>query len=108
MGTNFGEYEFDDPVKLVRWAAPYQKGIYLILIYEPNSYPPFKPIYVGESGNMTERKFIESHTKYQCWINQVDNISDLYISSLPLPTSTKAEREEIKSRLISNYDLICK
>ncbi|MDH5203375.1 MAG: hypothetical protein OEW69_08970 [Nitrospirota bacterium] len=107
MGINFGGYEFDNPVKLVRWIAPYRAGIYLILAFEWNSFPPFRPIYVGESENMSESGFIRSHHKYQCWINQVDNISDLYMSALPLPKSTKAEREKIESMLISLYDPIC-
>ena len=107
MGSNFGGYEFDSPIKLVRWIAPYRAGIYLISVLDSKSYPPFRPVYVGESENMTESGFIWSHHKYQCWINQVDNISNLYISALPLPKSTKKERAEIKSKLISLYDPIC-
>ncbi len=107
MGTNFGGYEFDNPIKLVRWIAPYRAGIYLIMAFEPNSYPPFRPVYVGESENMSVSGFIWYHHKNRCWIKQVDNISDLYISTLSLPKSTKTERTEIKSRLISIYDPVC-
>ena len=101
----FDDYEFSEPIKIIEWEPPESKGLYVIL--KPSlSGPvnlPFQPIYFGQTENFSERGFIESHGKYECWEREAGSKEDIFIAIFLMPDSTEEERMEIESHLIARY-----
>ena len=59
MSIYFADSLFTEPERLTSWKPPYMAGIYVILIDDPSSTPvPFRPIYFGETGDMSELELI--------------------------------------------------
>jgi hypothetical protein len=108
MGIYFGNYKFSDPIPVLTWPAPYRAGVYGILASDLQaSSQQFRVIYFGESGNMSERGFLRSHQKHNCWIKEAGSPNNLYICVFPMPNSTHKQRQIVESTLISLYNPIC-
>ena len=62
------EVKFDGPTPIRKWEPPRCAAVYAIMIKPDPSNKPntFRIIYFGESGNLSDRGFCESHQKYNC------------------------------------------
>ncbi|MEW5902122.1 MAG: hypothetical protein AB1715_11720, partial [Acidobacteriota bacterium] len=99
---------FAEPVPLTAWTAPFRSGLYAILVPDPGATPrPFRPIYFGESEDISDQSFINKHPKYPCWINEAGDVSKLYIAVYHMPFSTREQRLAVESSLISEYRPVC-
>lgn len=106
MTITWGKIRFDGPYKINNWDPPFRAAIYVIMIPgDKEGY--YKLIYIGESGNLSERGFYKNHHAYNCWIKYADSESNLFIGIYPLPSSTQSERTKIEQQLISEYNPIC-
>ncbi len=109
MTITFGKttkIEFDGPNSITQWNPPFRAAIYVIMV--PGSKEGFyKPIYFGESGNLSERGFYKSHHAYSCWIKQAGSESNLFIGVHQMPNSTQEDRERVEQKLISDHNPVC-
>lgn len=104
----FANYQFSDPEYLLNWTTSEKSGIYAILVQDPTSRSkPYKAIYFGESEDMSERGYLKSHHRYDCWIREVGIETDLYISVFPMPDSTPEIRQGVEAFLIKYYQPAC-
>lgn len=106
MSIHFGNYKFEDPVFLHKWEPPYKAGIYIICTAQAIFLPDYKPVYIGESGNMNERGF-SSHHKRHCWVAEAGSEDKLWITTYLMPYSTEEERKAVEKELIQKYDPPC-
>lgn len=108
MSIRYGGYVFDAPAPLAAWSAPGKAGVYAILVPDQTYRPmPFRVIYFGESGDMSERGFLKGHRKYSCWIREAGSEESLYIAVYPMPKSTPEQRRAVESKLISEVGPVC-
>ena len=108
MTINYGGIIFDGPHPTTEWEPPYRAAVYAIVMPDETCKPkPFRVIYFGESGNLSERGFWQSHHKYQCFIDHAGLDSNIYIAIHKMPNSTEEERKNVESKLIAKYDPIC-
>lgn len=108
MSIKYGSYVFDEPVLFALWSPPNRTGLYAILIPDKSFRPkPFRVIYFGESGNLSERGFFKSHNKYSCWIREAGSEENLYIAIYLMPDSTPSQRKFIEKLLITQYKPVC-
>jgi hypothetical protein len=107
MSINFSGYVFSDPILLINWNPPYKAGIYAILKYDSSCNPkPYRVLYFGQSGNMSERGFSSHHAR-SCWIRNAGSEDKLYIATYLIPNSTEPERLKVESKLIEDYQPVC-
>lgn len=100
MSITYGNYLFKGPIPIVEWKPPYKAGIYTLLIPDPRWDPiPYRPIYIGESGNLSRRDFIRAHRQYPDWIQLAGSEDNLYIAVYLMPNSTPGERGVIEYQL---------
>jgi len=109
MSIKCGDVEFEGPYKITDWDPPFRAGIYSIM-YKKN--PKTKPntysiLYFGESGNLDDRGFFQSHHKYNCWIEYAGTEENLFIGIHLMPNSTEEKRRRIESDLINEYRPAC-
>ena len=65
MSIKFSSYAFNEPMPVTLWTPPYRAGLYAMLVPDGSCRPrPFRIIYFGESGNMSDRGFLRSHHKF--------------------------------------------
>jgi hypothetical protein len=109
MSITLSLYIFEGPFPLEKWEPPYRAAVYAILIKPDAKNKPeeYKPIYFGESGNLSERGFYEYHHKYKCWLREAGSLQNLYIAYHLLPNSTPDQRRTIEMLLITRYHPIC-
>jgi hypothetical protein len=104
----FANYQFGEPEAFLNWTTSEKEGIFAILIKNPTSKSkPYKAIYFGESENLSEHGFFRSYHRYDCWIREAGNETDLYISVFPTPGSTPNLRQGIKTFLVKYYHPVC-
>jgi hypothetical protein len=108
MTIRYGGYVFDAPAPVARWSAPHRAGVYAILVADQRCQPmPFRVIYFGESGNMSERGFLKGHPKYSCCVREAGSEQSLYIAVYPMPESTPEQRRAVADVLISEIGPVC-
>ncbi len=108
MSIYFADSLFTEPERLSSWKPPYIAGIYAILVDEPSSAPmPFRPIYFGETGDMSESGLIQHHPLHDCWYKQTGSVYRLYIAVCEMPDSSPVERKRLETELIKQYRPIC-
>jgi len=91
-GLRFNDFLFTEPVLLRCWMPPTHAGILAVLVRDPRWAPkPFQPLYFGEFGNDAHRPAMALG----------DN---LFISVLPMPFSTAAQRRAVRNELIASYN----
>ena len=108
MSIKFSSYAFNEPMPVTLWTPPYRAGLYAILVPDITVSPrPFRVIYFGESGNLSERSFFKAHHKYFSQLQQAGVESNLYVAVYLMPVSTQEQRRTVESQLIADYRPIC-
>ena len=108
MSISFADYLFSDPEQLLSWKPPYMAGIYAILMDDPSCTPvPFRPIYFGETNDMSESGLIQHHPLHDCWYKLTGSVYRLHITISEMPDSSSAERQRVQTELIKQYRPIC-
>lgn len=108
MSLSFAEYLFSEPERLTSWKPPYMAGIYAIMVDEPPHVEgEFRPIYFGETADMSEADLIQHHPLHDCWYKQLGSVYRLYIAIHEMPDSSWAERQQVLGELLEQYDPIC-
>lgn len=108
MTMSFADYLFSEPERLPSWKPPYMAGIYAILMDDPSCTPvPFRPIYFGETDDMSEPGLIQHHPLHDCWYKQTGSVYRLHIAVSEMPESSTAERQRMQTELIKHYRPIC-
>jgi hypothetical protein len=105
-GIRFNDAWFTEPVHLSQWTPPRCGGLYVILLNDLNWAPkPFQPLYFGEFGNNARANVIPQDS---IWLlSSAARGRPLFVSALPIPFSTTAQREAIRSGLVSAYNPAC-
>jgi len=108
MNIIFEKYEFSEPTRIAKWVPPKSAGLYVILKPDLSSSPlPLKPIYFGQSEDLSERGFIKSHHKYKDWIKTAGEEEHIFIAIYQMLGSTEEERKTIEAELIAKYQPVC-
>jgi hypothetical protein len=97
---------FTNPIRVVDWEPPFRAAVYAIIIPAEKA-GRFRLIYVGESGNTSERGFLRSHHKYPCWLKQARSDERIYIGLHLMPNSTAEQRRAVEVRAIGDLELAC-
>jgi len=109
MSISLNDINFDGPYLITYLDPHYRAAVYTIMYKADPANKPneFTPIYVGESGNLSERGFFRSHQKYECWIKYASSVQNLYIGIHLMPDSTPEDRRQIESDLITHLSPDC-
>src|SRR5258706_59141 len=90
-GIRFNDCFFSEPGRLAGWIPPRFTGLFVVFACDPNWAPrSFQPLYFGEFGN---------NSSFRTPVP-----GNLFISVLPLPYSTSAQRQSLRNELISAYN----
>ena len=99
-GIRFNDCVFSEPTRLADWRVPKYAGLFVILAKDANWAPkPYQPLYFGEFGNNTPE-----------WLLPVNYAMPggeggaLFISVLPMPFSTTAQRWALRNELLYGYN----
>ncbi len=96
-GIRFNDFLFSEPVPLSAWTAPKFAGLFVVLAGDHNWAPrPFQPLYFGEFGNNARCAAPGS--------SRLPVQGGLFISVLPLPFSSSAQRLEARNQLVWAYN----
>src|SRR5438034_11811399 len=100
-GIRFNDCLFTEPTRLADWNAPQYAGLFVILAKDPNWAPkPYQPLYFGEFGNNTPEALLPGkHTPFP----GIESDTTLFISVLPMPFSTTAQRWALRNELLWSY-----
>jgi len=94
-GIRFNDYLFSEPKRMVEWIPPKCAGICVILARDPNWAPKaFQPLCFWEFGNNSDL----------LRLTRMPNNDALFVSALPMPFSTSAQRSEIRNQLVWAYN----
>ena len=108
MSISFADYLFSEPERLLGWKPPYLAAIYAILVDDPSCTPvPFRPIYFGETDDLSAPGLIQRHPLHDCWYKQTGSVYRLYIAIFDMAESSLAERQQVQTELIKRYRPIC-
>jgi hypothetical protein len=95
----------EGPFPLSDWQPPSRAAVYGIVMKRANGKN--RIIYIGQSGNLSDRGFYRNHHAYPCWLHESGDLSNLYIAYHLMPDSSEEERTEIESDLIEKRDPVC-
>lgn len=99
-GIRFNDFVFSEPVPLGTWTPPKFAGLFVVLAGDNNWSPrPFQPLYFGEFGN-------NAPCRAGLGSSRVPMQRGLFISVLPLPFSSSAQRLEARNQLVWAYNPI--
>lgn len=109
MSITLGNHAFEGPVSMNDWSPPNRAGVYAIMIRsdpvgKPNTYTV---VYLGESGNLSERGFWKAHHKYNCWLRLAGSAEALFIGTYLMPNSAEKERKAVENSLVERYKPGC-
>jgi len=108
MSVLFASYMFSEPVPFSLWNPPGEAGVYTVLVRDPKVKPKkYRPIYFGESGNLSEPGLLKTHPRYMCWLKEAGAESGLFVAVHPMPRSTADRRVAVAVELIEQYDPYC-
>jgi hypothetical protein len=96
---------FTEPVAISTWTPPRYAGILAILVHDREWAPKaFQPIYFDEFGNNAPlSSLIGDYSR----LAAAARGRNLFVSVLPMPFSTTAERRSLREELISAYNPAC-
>jgi hypothetical protein len=101
-GIRFNDYLFTEPARLVDWQAPKYAGLFVILAQDANWAPkPYQPLYFGEFGNNTPETLLPGN---HAIAPAAEGSTMLFISVLPMPFSTTAQRWALRNELLWAYN----
>jgi hypothetical protein len=99
-GIRFNDCLFTEPTHLADWKIPKYAGLFVILAKDANWAPqPFQPLYFGEFGNNTP----EAPGHYAL-LPRGEAGHTLFVSVLPMPFSTTAQRLALRNELLGAYN----
>ena len=102
QGIRFNDYLFSEPTRLVDWQTPKYAGLFVILAQDANWAPkPYQPLYFGEFGNNTPEALLPGHHPVP---RAGEGNTMLFVSALPLPFSTTAQRWALRNELVWAYN----
>ena len=100
-GIRFNDFVFSEPVALRNWTPPKFAGLFVVLIEDASWAPrPLQPLCFVEFGNNTR-------TPYGTGPNAIPAIGPLFVSVLPLPFLSSAQRCAIRDQLVWSYNPVC-
>jgi hypothetical protein len=98
-GIRFNDCMFSEPAPLSNLAAPKCGGLFVLLAGDTSWAPrPFQPLCFGEFGN-NARGLLATDS-----IRLPANCGPLFISVLPMPFSSSAQRREVRNQLVWAYN----
>lgn len=101
-GIRFNDYMFSEPVPLSNWTAPKFAGLFVILASDANWAPRhFQPLCFGEFGNNIRGSLGIGCSRLPA------HGGPLFISVLPMPFSSSAQRCEVRNQLTWAYNPVC-
>jgi len=101
-GIRFNDCVFSDPVPLTSWTVPKFAGLFAVLAGDTHWAPrPFQPLYFGEFGNNTRGPLAPDSFRAAA------TAGPLFISVLPMPFSSSAQRCDIRNQLVWAYNPVC-
>ena len=104
----YGAFPFSQPQPLEAWLPLPLPGVYVVQVFDPTWRPwPMRPLYFGESGDLSERGFPRSHHAYERWVREAGDASRLWVSAHFMRSSSAEDRRTVESRLIAQYDPAC-
>jgi hypothetical protein len=99
-GIRFNDCLFSEPTRLADWKVPKYAGLFVILATDANWVPkPYQPLYFGEFGNNTP----ETSLPVSYALPRSQGYA-LFISVLPMPFSTTAQRWALRNELLCGYN----
>lgn len=102
QGIRFNDYLFSEPTRLVDWQAPKYAGVFVILAQDANWAPkPYQPLYFGEFGNNTPEALLPGNHAVP---RGGEGNTMLFVSALPMPFSTTAQRWALRNELVWAYN----
>jgi hypothetical protein len=104
-GIRFNDHVFSEPRRLREGALPQCGGIFVILVRDPNWAPKhFQPLCFREFGNNSQDSLLNYHPLRS---GRVTDLDALYVSVLPMPFSTAAQRCDVRNQLVWAYNPVC-
>lgn len=101
-GIRFNDCMFSEPAPLNHWTAPRFAGLFVILASDGNWAPrPFQPLCFGEFGNNVRGPLGIGYVRLPA------HSGPLFISILPMPFSSSAQRCEVRNHLTWAYNPVC-
>lgn len=101
-GIRFNDCVFTEPVPLSHWTAPKCACLFVILARDGNWAPRlFQPLCFGEFGNNLSVPLAGNAMR------RATNASPLFVSVVPMPFSSIAQRCEIRDQLVWAYNPAC-
>jgi hypothetical protein len=105
MPIKIGGVEFEEgPKPILSWEPPYRAGLYAVMRPHKTESDSFVVLYIGESGNLSERGFLRNHHKYPCWKTKAGSDENLYIAIHKMPDSTENDRRRVEALVIRKYE----
>jgi len=106
-GIRFNDCFFSEPVSIAVWTPPKYAGLFAVLVSDPNWAPKaFQPVYFGEFGNNIPLQLQALLPDYACLVVAAKGRA-LFVSVLPMPFSTTAQRRDLCNELVSAYNPEC-
>ena len=98
-GIRFNDYVFADPVPVANWRPPACAGIAVILARNVQWAPkPLQPLFFSEFGNNAGNEASAANFAGK------KRTDDLFVSALPMPFSTAAQRRAVCKELMAAYN----
>jgi len=94
--------KFTGLIPIDDWEPTEDAGLYIIMTQrDPTNKPDYySTLYVGQSGDFSDRGFVDNHHKYDCWKEHANSDSGIHIGIHKMPGSTNEERESLESKII--------
>ena len=108
MVINYAGRVFTDATKLTEWKPPQVAGLYVIL-KSSTAYPKsfYDLIYVGQAENLADRNFDPYSEERKCWLEQVNDVSELSVAMHAMPDSKEIDRRVAESGIIEEQKPPC-
>jgi hypothetical protein len=104
LGIRFNDCVFSEPTSLSHWTAPRCAGLYVLLVGDANWAPrPYQALCFGEFGNNCSERLLERARDFAARLVG----RPLFISVLPMPFSTTAQRWMLRNELNWAYNPPC-
>jgi len=101
-GIRFNDHVFSEPIRLFEGVLPKCGGIFVILVRDPNWAPKhFQPLCFREFGNNSPDTLLTYHPIR--WARVADPDA-LFVSVLPMPFSSAAQRCDVRNQLVWAYN----
>jgi hypothetical protein len=101
-GIRFNDFMFSEPVPLTNWTAPKFAGLFVVLVEDTNWAPrAFQPLCFGEFGNNVRTPLVSAA------IRLPPSGRPLFLSVLPMPFSSSAQRCDVRNQLTWAYNPVC-